>query len=109
MHIYAQAFRFIQMKNLANLLSILFLLSPTTHSLADLYEGFELTGKHNATFGQENIQAGINSYGWMSTWQIGKGNATFSNEDITFDNLYSMGGSAKVIGERKEQHIGKGF
>lgn len=97
------------MKNLANLLSILFLLSPATHSLADLYEGFDLTGKHNASFGQENIQAGINSYGWMSTWQIGKGNATFSNEDITFDNLYSTGGSAKVIGERKEQHIGKGF
>ena len=75
----------------------------------ELYEGFDLSGKANTSFGSKNMLGGETSIGWMSSWQLGDGNVVFSKEDINFENLPSTGGSAKVIGERKENHIGKGY
>ncbi len=71
----------------------------------DLYEGFDCKGKKNLPFGEFGSLGGESSIGWMSTWQIGNGNAVLSKKDISFSPLISSGGSAVVKGERKNQNF----
>lgn len=112
LHIYAQQYNNINMKfntYLAIWLLPILLVTATGSLFGELYEGFDLSGKPNSSFGSKNMFGGQTSKGWMSSWQVGSGDVVFSKEDINFENLPSTGGSAKIIGERKENHIGKGY
>ena len=51
---------------------------------ANLYEGFDFAGKKGLSLGQEGSYAGETSVGWMSSWQIGSGDAVVSKQDISF-------------------------
>tara|TARA_X000000950_G_C13833328_1_gene627119 strand:- start:447 stop:1430 length:984 start_codon:yes stop_codon:yes gene_type:complete len=76
---------------------------------AFIYEGFDMDSKYNVKIGKDSTTKGISSEGWLSTWQLGNGNALYIKENIDFNGFKSEGGASKVIGERKENHIGKGF
>ena len=77
---------------------------------ANLYEGFDFSGKKGLSLGQEGSYAGETSEGWMSSWQIGSGDALVSKKDISFKGLKSTGGSFVLKGERKNQNFfAKGY
>lgn len=88
--------------------TIFFLLKANL--FANLYEGFDFAGKKGLSLGQEGSYAGETSVGWMSSWQIGSGDAVVSKKDISFKGLKSTGGSFVLKGERKNQNFfAKGY
>lgn len=89
---------------------ITFLLITNSYLFADLYEGFDFTGKKELSLGKEGAYEGETSYGWMSTWQVGSGAAVVSKKDIQFKELNSTDGSVILKGQRKNQNFfAKGF
>ena len=90
-------------------LILCFILFSKIVLMGSLYEGFDLNTKKGSELGQAKALGGATSYGWMSSWQQGRSKAEFSKEDLHFEALASSGGSVKIIGERKESHIGKGY
>ncbi|MDG1702314.1 MAG: hypothetical protein P8I61_05295 [Opitutae bacterium] len=92
------------------LCGITFLLLSNANLFADLYEGFDFTGKKELSLGKEGAYGGETSSGWMSAWQIGSGDAVVSKKDIQFEGLSSTGGSVVLKGQRKNQNFfAKGF
>lgn len=93
-----------------SLLLYIFLVFSTNTFYGLVYEGFDLKAKKNAAFGQESTLGGLTDQGWYSAWQShGTGKSLFNKKDLTLKGLNSVGGSAKVLGERKPNHIGKGY
>tara|TARA_B100001093_G_scaffold420374_1_gene412285 strand:+ start:938 stop:1807 length:870 start_codon:yes stop_codon:yes gene_type:complete len=96
-------------KSTISLLKV-FLLSffITSMNAIEIYEAFDFKAKNNTGFREGNLIGGLTSAGWMSSWTIGDGTAKYVKDSLVFSGLESNGGSAKVIGERKENFIGKG-
>lgn len=90
-------------------LSIIYLISIFILQ-ANLYEGFDFSGDNGLSVGKTGTLSGQTSFGWMSSWQLGLGDAIVSKKDLDFKNLSSSGGSVIVKGERKNaSFFGKGF
>ena len=89
------------------ILSLSFLTSNSIS--ASIYEGFDMIVKKNTPLGKAGTFSGESSSGWLSAWHTGNGKPVFSSENIEFKGLKSVGGSLKVIAERKPNHIGKGL
>jgi hypothetical protein len=87
------------------LCGITFLLLSNANLFADLYEGFDFTGKKELSLGKEGAYGGETSSGWMSAWQIGSGDAVVSKKDIQFEGLSSTGGSVVLKGQRKKPKL----
>ena len=98
-----------KIKNLLILINISYLLLSNS-LFADLYEGFDFAGKKELSLGQEDSYGGATSSGWMSSWQIGLGDAVVSKKDVQFNGLESTGGSFKLRAQKKNQNFfGKGY
>lgn len=86
------------------------LLSINLSLNADLYEGFNFNNKNQVSIGKEGSLGGQTSSGWMSTWQVGSGDAIVSKKDIQFKGLKSANGSVILKGNRVNQNFfAKGF
>ena len=86
------------------------LLLTNFNLIADLYEGFDFTGKKELSLGNKGANAGETSFGWMSSWQVGSGDAIVSKKDIQFEGLTSTDGAVILKGQRKNQNFfAKGF
>ena len=58
-----------------------FLLLNQANLFANLYEGFDFTCKEGLSLGQQGrFFAGKTSSGWMSSWQVGSGDAVVSKK-----------------------------
>ena len=78
--------------------------------LADLYEGFDFNTQKTKSMGLKDTLSGNTSFGWLGGWQIGLGNALYSPDDISFENLKSTGGSALIKSEKiNAQVFGRGY
>ena len=98
-----------EIKNLLILINISYLLLSNS-LFADLYEGFDFTGKKELSLGQEGSYGGATSLGWMSSWQVGLGDAVVSKKDVQFNGLESSEGALLIKGERKNQNFfAKGY
>ena len=111
MHFYARFIKTLIMEIKKNILcGITFLLLSNANLFAELYEGFDFTGKKELSLGKEGAHGGETSTGWMSAWQVGSGEALVSKKDIEFKELSSTRGSAILKGQRKNQNFfAKGF
>jgi hypothetical protein len=97
-------------KYIITILSILSLNLLILKSInASIYEGFDISVKKNTPLGKAGTFSGESSSGWLSDWHTGNGKPVFSSENIELKGLKSVGGSLKVMAERKPNHIGKGF
>ena len=86
------------------------LLSINLSLNADLYEGFNFNNMNQVSIGKEGSLGGQTSSGWMSTWQVGSGDAIVSKKDIQFKGLKSANGSVILKGNRVNQNFfAKGF
>ena len=98
-----------KIKNLI-LYGITFLLIPNVFLYADIYEGFDFIGNKDLPLGKDGSNGGETSFGWMSSWQVGSGNAIVSKKDIQFEELSSAEGSVILKGQRKNQNFfAKGY
>ena len=110
MHFYAQTIKgFIMLIKKVTIFLLFFILFNFV-LLADLYEGFDFPYKSGLSLEDSRVNSGKSSKGWMSTWQLGLGDAISSKKDISFDDLISNEGSLLLRGERKSNtFFGKGF
>ena len=58
-------------------LSIIYLISIFILQ-ANLYEGFDFSGDNGLSVGKTGTLSGQTSFGWMSSWQLGLGDAIVS-------------------------------
>ncbi len=96
----------IHYKYLCLLVCVCMLLQLTCY--AQLREQFMMQANEGTPIGTPTTNAGINSIGWISTWQLAQGAANFSITDLEVEGLPSNGGALKLIGEKKEKFSGKG-
>ena len=71
MHFYAQPIKDLIMISKKIILFHLLSISFGFILYSDLYEGFDFIGKKGLSLGDQGINSGSSSEGWMSSWQLG--------------------------------------
>ena len=76
----------------------------------NLYDGFDFGEEIGTKLGTKKANAGLSSFGWISSWIIGSGESSVNSKDISFNSLNSKGGSILLKGDRKNDNFfAKGF